>query len=145
MKIHTLPFINFKWCPLLDYIKDGIKTVEGRIYSPQYQQIKKDDIIIFKTKNETVYVKVVYVNKYKSLEEYLEKETLEKTVPCIKTFNDAINLYNQWSSPVKRQQLNDSYGFCFLGIGISVITKEQFQNATKYKEYKKKYHELKNN
>ncbi len=39
-KTHIMSFINDKKCPLLDYIKSGVKTVEGRKNSPQYQQIK---------------------------------------------------------------------------------------------------------
>lgn len=144
--IHNIPFINLPSCPLLDYIKNGTKTVEGRKNSSTYHNIKKDDIIIFKTKGETdVYAKVTYVNKYKTLEDYLKTETIEKTLPCVKSLEEGIQMYNRWSSEKERNELKEKYGYAFLGIGISVISHEQFVSMQKYWKYKSKYLKFKNN
>jgi len=142
--IHNIPFINLPSCPLLDYIKSGTKTVEGRKNSPTYHNIKKDDIIIFKTKGETdVYAKVTYVNKYKTLEDYLKIETIEKTLPCVKSLEEGMEMYNRWSSEKERNELRQKYGYAFLGIGITVISHEQAINLQKYWKYKSKYKGLK--
>lgn len=119
---HTLRFINDKDCPLLDYIRDGLKTVEGRKYSERYRSIKKDDIIKFVARNEKpVYVRVTYVHKYKTLEDYLIEETIEKTLPCVKTIDDGLKIYNKWTSEKERNDLLSKHGYSFLGIGIKVI------------------------
>lgn len=142
MKIYYLPFMNLPNCSLLDYIKKGIKTVEGRKYSPKYFNIQPEDIIIFKTKNhEDVYVKVIYVHKYKTLEDYLEKETIPKTIPCAKSFDEAVNIYNKMTTEDDRNYLLNKYGYGFLGIGIQLIDKNQY----KYIKYKSKYDNLKRN
>jgi len=120
-KTHIMSFINDKKCPLLDYIKKGIKTVEGRKNSPQYQQIKVGDFIIFKAKNENdVKVEVTYINKYKSLTDYINKETVEKTIPCAKDYREAKDIYNKWSTHDERKALREKYGYAFLGIGIKI-------------------------
>ena len=137
---HIIPFINNTSCPLLDYIKSGTKTVEGRKNSPTYHNIKKDDIIIFKTKGEKdVHVKVTYVNKYKTLEDYLKTETIEKTLPCVKTLEEGIAMYNKWNSEKEREELRQKYGYAFLGIGISLMSPYE----QKYRKYKSKYLKLK--
>lgn len=145
MKVHHISIQNPKNAPCLDYIKNGIKTVEGRKYVPKFYNIQPNDIIIFHDtidKNYIVYTQVTYVHKYKTVEEYLEKETLEKTLPWIKTFEDAVKTYNMWSSKEDRDKLLRKYGYSFLGIGIKVITKEEF-NMLMYNKYKKQYNELK--
>lgn len=122
-KIHIMSFFNDKKCPLLDYIKSGIKTVEGRKNSPQYQQIKVGDYIVFKTKNESdVKVEVTYVNKYKSLTHYIKKETVGRTIPCAKNYREAKDIYNQWSTHEDRKELKNKYGYAFLGIGIKIVS-----------------------
>ena len=40
MKIHHLSILNPKICPCFTYIKNGIKTVEGRKNSLKYQAYK---------------------------------------------------------------------------------------------------------
>jgi len=119
---YVFSFINDKKCPLLYYIKNGIKTVEGRKYSVTYQNIKVGDYIYFRAKNEKpLKVIVTYIHKYGSLKEYLVNETIEKALPCVNNYNDAENIYNQWSSEKERQQLKEQYGYGFVGFGIKVV------------------------
>ena len=123
--LHTISFVNNKECPLLDYIKSNIKTVEGRKYSSRYHNIRSNDYIRFVTKNEyDVYVKVIYVNKYKTLKDYLIGETIEKTIPCVKTYDKAMEIYNKWSNIDDRNKLLRRYGYSFIGIGIEVCKKQ---------------------
>ena len=41
MSTHYLSILNPDECPTFDYIKKGIKTVEGRKNSEKYQKYKK--------------------------------------------------------------------------------------------------------
>ncbi len=122
LKVHHMSFINTKECPLLDYIKNGVKTVEGRKNSSKYQNIRVGDTIVIHTEGEDdVQVEVVYVRKYTTLEEYLDKEGFDIAIPCAKDKQDAIRIYNQWSSEDVRENLRKQYGYGFLGIGIKVV------------------------
>nr|QBK91303.1 MAG: ASC-1 like domain protein [Pithovirus LCPAC202] len=111
---------NPKECPTFDYIKQGIKTVEGRKNSEKYQKIKIDDIILFECNNETIKTRVTYVHKYLTLKDYLKKETLELTLPNVGTVRNGITIYNNWSTQKERDKLRKKYGFGFLGIGIRI-------------------------
>jgi len=120
--VHTLSFINDPQCPLLDYIKNGQKIVEGRKNSGRYFRIKEGDYIRFITKGEQdVYVIVTFVHKYKTLEDYLKSESLTNTLPCAKTFKEGVKIYNQWSKETEREELRKRFGHGFLGFGIKVV------------------------
>lgn len=119
-KIHRISIQNLKECPTFDYIKQGIKTVEGRKNNEKYQKIKRDDIILFECNNETIKTRVTYVRKYVTLEDYLNEETLELTLPNVETVRNGITIYNNWSTQKERDKLRKKYGFGFLGIGIRI-------------------------
>ena len=121
MATHHLSILNPKVCPTFTYIKQGIKKVEGRKNSPQYQQYKKGDILIFHHNKEFVKTQITYVHRYKSVENYLKRETLKNALPCIKTIKDGVDVYNLWTSPQERKDLLLKYGYAFLGIGIKLI------------------------
>ena len=119
--IHNISILNPTVCPTFDYIKKGIKTVEGRKNSKKYQGYKEGDILIFSFESEIAKTKIVYIHKYATIEEYLYHETLERTLPGIKTMEEAVSIYNLWSSEEERNKLKDESGYGFLGIGISKI------------------------
>jgi len=119
-RIHRISIQNPKECPTFDYIKQGIKTVEGRKNSEKYQKIKIHDEIVFECNNETVKARVIYFHKYETLEEYLTAETLKSTLPGIKTVKDGITIYNNWSTQEEREELRKKHKYAFLGIGIKI-------------------------
>lgn len=119
--IHNLDIQNPDICPTFTYIKQGIKTVEGRKNSEKYQQYKKGDILIFHYKGETVKTKITYIHKYKTVGDYLKKETLKRALPCVKRIKDGIKIYNMWTSEKERNLLRKKYGYSFIGIGIKKI------------------------
>jgi len=95
-------------CPLYQLIKDKIKTVEGRINIPKYSSIKKGNTLIIHAKQWNLCCQVTYVKKYKTLRDYLEKETIERAIPCVATIEEAIKIYNTFSSPKKEKILEKS-------------------------------------
>ena len=120
-KKHILPIKNHKKCPTFDYIKDGIKTVEGRKNSLKYQKYNVGDLLEFVYNNEKVLTIINNINKYEYLEDYLKKETLKRTLPCVKTIKEGIEIYNLWVSNIEIEHFRIKYGTGFLGIGITKL------------------------
>ncbi|MBA3815069.1 MAG: ASCH domain-containing protein [Parachlamydiaceae bacterium] len=101
--------------PWFSYIRQGIKTVEGRQATHSYKKIGVSDIINFSNGTESFKAIVTQIRKYESLETYLEDVTLEKALPDIKTLEEAIDIYYQWTSEEKIKK----YGF--LGIFVKPL------------------------
>lgn len=79
-----------------DHLKSGEKIVEGRKASPSWKDIKEGDILIFRNGGESLRMMATKVNKYSSLEEYFVGETLEKTLPGVKTIKEGEDVYLEW-------------------------------------------------
>ena len=116
-----LPILNPKDCPTFDLIKSGIKSVEGRKNSEKYQKYKKGDDIIFQYGRKTVKARITYIHRYRTIEDYLRRETLKRALPCVKKISDGVLIYNKWTTPSERALLYSKYGYSFLGIGIELI------------------------
>ena len=117
---YTLTIQNPDKCPTFDHIKNGLKTVEGRKYSPANQKYKEGDIIIFKNSEtgETLQTHIVDIRPYETLEEYLLGEGIREVLPGVQTMRDAIDLYNTWSSETEREELRKKYKYGFMAIQI---------------------------
>ena len=89
-KKNKIYYVNEPWFSL---IKDEIKTIEGRLNRRDYSQFKKGDIIIWVNDLEFIKTKIVSLRHYKTFEDYLMTEGLEKTLPGIKTIEDGVNIY----------------------------------------------------
>lgn len=118
---HILFIQNPPDCPTFDYIKSGIKTVEGRQNTSNYQKYKSGDILIFQYKQEKLKTIIKDIRKYKTLEDYLSHEGFDKVLPCAKTYDEAIKIYNRWSTSESREKLREQYGYSFLAIHIEII------------------------
>ena len=119
MRIHTFPTHNPKECPVFDYLKSGEKTVEGRPYSRKYHGLKSGDTIVFVSGDRKVKMVIKSIKRYKTLENYLRKETLSKALPGVSSVKKATEIYNKWSSPAKRRKLKSKYGFSMLAIRVA--------------------------
>jgi len=120
---HILPIKNPKDCPTYDYIKSGIKTVEGRLYKSKYIFYQIGDKLTFvnsdtKEEKEEFSTIITDIRKYKTLEDYLVNEGFDKVLPCVKSMKKAIDIYNRWSNEKERKELQDKYGFGFMGIQV---------------------------
>ena len=101
--------------PWFSFIRKGIKPVEGRKNSPKYQKIQVDDFIDFSNGKEHFRVIVTEIRVYTSLEGYLNDVTIQKALPTISSFEDAVKIYHQWSTPDEIQ----THGF--LGIFVKLV------------------------
>ena len=54
------------------------------------------------------------------MEDYLRKETLKRTLPCVKRVKEGVDIYNLFSSKSERNALQKKYGNSFLGIHIKI-------------------------
>lgn len=101
--------------PWFSFIRSGVKTVEGRKGTHSYKKIKVGDQINFTNGHESFIANVTEIREYSSLEHYLTDVSLEKALPGVKSTEEALNIYYEWSSEEKIRQ----YGF--LGIFVQPI------------------------
>lgn len=138
VNVHILSFFDPLDCPLYDHIKFGEKTVEGRKYSPRYQNIKVNDIILLSYKKKGILeCKVTYIHLYNDVNEYINSEGLKpvfgESTKCrnITSIKDGIKLYDEFIKSTDVAKLKHTYGYGFMGIGIKFIH-----------EYKRHFHSL---
>ena len=87
-------------------IVDGNKTVEGRLNKNFLKNIKVNDYIVFEcNKIFTFRMLVKCITYYRSFEEYLICEGLERTLPGIKTLEDGISVYREYYSKENEEKI----------------------------------------
>jgi ASC-1-like (ASCH) protein len=102
--------------PWFSFLRKGIKTIEGRKYSTKYQDLRKNDIIIFCNKDDKFKAKVVNITIYKNLDEYLTQNDLNNILPTIKSLEKAREIYLNFNSEEELKK------YKFIGIEIKVIS-----------------------
>lgn len=101
--------------PWFSFIRSGVKPVEGRKATHTYKKIKVGDKINFSNGTENFMALVTEIRTYESIDDYLEDVTLEKALPEIKSIEEGLSIYYQWSPEEKIRQ----YGF--LGIFVKPL------------------------
>lgn len=101
--------------PWFSYIRQGIKTVEGRKKTHTYKKIKVGDRINFSNGKESFLANVLEIRTYETLEQYFDDVTLEKALPGIQTIEEGLNIYLEWTTEEQIKQ----YGF--IGIFVKPI------------------------
>jgi ASC-1-like (ASCH) protein len=81
--------------PYFSFIKNGQKTVEGRLAKDKFKSLIKGDII---TINDQLDKKVDYVNIYNTFEDILIMEGVINTIPDAKVLKDAVGVYYKFFS-----------------------------------------------
>jgi ASC-1-like (ASCH) protein len=82
--------------PWFSLIKLGLKTVEGRKNKGRFQEMKIGDIVEWTNKDfKPRSVKTIIKDKieYKTFEEYLNKERLDKCLPGISDIETGLSVY----------------------------------------------------
>ena len=109
--------------PYYTLIKSGIKSVEGRKISEKWKNIRKDDIVTITSDDDNkppFDVKVTGVTLYlpslkDPLTEYLNVETLTRTLPGISSIDEGRNIYLQWSTEKEIKEMG------MMGVQIQVL------------------------
>lgn len=85
--------------PWFTFIKKGLKTIEGKKANSKWTAIKVGDKIKITNKDDECLIQVSKIVIYGSIQEYLEKEGLEKTLPGVKLISDGVGVYEDiWKS-----------------------------------------------
>ena len=116
--MHRFSMINTDERPYLKWLKDGIKTAEGRVNSEKYQKIAIGDEIIFTDTGSSDFIKgiVIFKHEYSTFEEMLKLEGVKNMLPFLADddLNEGIQVYQNFpgSERVKK--------FGCVAIGIEV-------------------------
>ena len=83
--MHKFSMINTPERPYLNWLKNGIKTAEGRVNSEKYQKIEIGDEIIFSDTKSDDFIKgiVTFKHKYITFEEMLKSEGVKNMLPFL--------------------------------------------------------------
>ena len=83
--MHKFSMINTIKRPYLKWLKDGIKTAEGRVNSEKYQKIKIGDEITFADTKNGDFIKGIVTSKheYSTFEEMLRLEGVKNMLPFL--------------------------------------------------------------
>jgi ASC-1-like (ASCH) protein len=101
--------------PWFNFIREGVKPVEGRKNTHTYKKIRAGDQIKFINGEESFLAEVLEVKEYKTIEDYFADVTLEKALPGVATIEEGLNIYYEWTPIEKIKQ----YGF--LGIFVKPL------------------------
>ncbi len=81
-----------------DAIKSGLKTVEGRLNSPKFKDLKPGMNISFTSvnTNETIVYTVEAMNVYANFTDMLQGESVDKMLPGITSLDEGVALYESF-------------------------------------------------
>lgn len=93
MKYH-----NHRAEPYFTFLKNGQKTIEGRVRKGWYCNVKLGDEIEVYNENETdsILTKVIRVTQYPSIRDMLTKESINKLLPDVDTIDRGIKVYRKF-------------------------------------------------
>ena len=79
-------------------IKNGSKTVEGRVNSAKFQELKPGMIMQFALpeSHETIPCIITGIYRYTSFEDMLKSEGVEQMLPGTQSLQEAIELYESF-------------------------------------------------
>lgn len=101
-----MKYRNHRKEPYFTFLKNGQKTIEGRLRKGKYTKIQPGDILEVNDENETEKIEVLVkrVSYYRSIKEMLTSEPLKKLLPDVDTIDQGINVYREFYSPEEEQQ-----------------------------------------
>lgn len=91
---------NHRQEPYFTFLKNGQKTIEGRLQKGWYQHVQVGDHIHVYNDDETdtVLTEVVGVRPYRNFEELLRKEPMNKVLPDVSDTESGIEVYKKFYS-----------------------------------------------
>lgn len=97
---------NHRAEPYFTFLKNGQKTIEGRIKKGWYRFVKPGDHIIVYNEEETESVEVLVkgVRAYASIREMLEQEPFKKLLPDVETIEQGVEVYKRFYTDEQQQK-----------------------------------------
>ena len=98
LKDGVVVYANHRKEPYFTFVKNGKKTIEGRLKKENYGLIKAGDQIVIWNEEETEKVRVLVkrVKTYKSFGQMFESEAFEKVLPEVETTAEGIRVYRKF-------------------------------------------------
>lgn len=86
--------------PWFSLIKLGLKTVEGRLNKGDFQNLRRNDIIIW-TNDELGFirefrVRITSIREFNNFKSYLETEGLNRCLPGIDNIDEGLKIYYRY-------------------------------------------------
>lgn len=102
--------------PWFTHIKEGRKSIEGRLNKGRFANLKKNQIVIWKNGDKKIKTKIVDIFNYKTFRQMIEQEGLKHSLPGIDTVDNGVNnVYMKFYTPEKEAE------FGVLAIKVEVI------------------------
>ncbi len=99
--------------PYFDYLKNGVKSIDGRENSPEYHYLKIGDIVEFYCGDESFLAQITQLRTYKNIKEFLNKNNLPEILPNIDSIEEGEKIY--------RSEFENIDKYEFLAINIQTI------------------------
>lgn len=106
---------NHRAEPYFTFVKNGQKTIEGRIKRGWYRFVKPRDHIIIYNEDESDLVEVLVrdVRTYSSIQDMLKHEQLKKILPDVETIEQGIEVYKRFYTNEQQQK----FGVIAIAVG----------------------------
>ncbi len=106
--------------PYVTFIREGRKTVEGRIGTPYYTKICAGDIIHLYNRTTEIWCRVMRTAMYPSFRQLLEKEGLKNMLPQASSIEEGVYICKSFSAGREPR-------FGAFAIGVKPITTEDLK------------------
>ncbi len=101
MKYH-----NHRAEPYFTFLKNGQKTIEGRVRKGWYSKVQPGDEIVVYNEEETESIETVVkrVTRYPSIREMLTHEPITKLLPDVTTIEEGVKVYRKFYTPDQERE-----------------------------------------
>lgn len=104
--------------PWFSLIKLGLKSIEGRKNKGKFKEMKVDDVVEWNNNDfgeRSFKSKILRKQEYKTFQEYLETEGLDKCLPGIDTLEEGVNVYYNYFTK------EDEQNFGVIAIELEIL------------------------
>ena len=98
---------NHRIEPYFSFVKNGQKTIEGRLLKSWYKDLVIGDHIVIHNQNDEsncFEVRVIDLRIYKTIKEMLEKEELKRILPDVETIEQGLKIYRKFYSEEQEKE-----------------------------------------
>lgn len=98
---------NHRVEPYFSFVKNGQKTIEGRLNKEWYRSLKPGDHIIVHRQddeNDTIEVVVKDLRRYASIQDMLEREPLKQLLPDVDSAEEGLKIYRKFYTEQQEQE-----------------------------------------
>lgn len=117
--LHKFSMINTTERPYLTWLKDGIKTAEGRVNVEKYRNIQIGDEVVFTDTQNDCFIKgfITFKHEYTSFRDMLISEGVKNMLPFLNDdeLERGIEVYQSFPGSNRVKQ------FGCVAIGINVV------------------------